>query len=112
MEEPINRTCGSVRSSLSAPAQLVTVVSEAAVTIELRPSGVSSPYRTSTRLESTPGLRRLPRHQNGRSGQFANSGPGAGVAANDRGRQRTEQLLSRFTIALFFRRFYGAAIFL
>jgi hypothetical protein len=36
MEKSIRQTCGSVRSSLSAPARLVTVESEAAETKELR----------------------------------------------------------------------------
>ena len=39
MDNNISRTCGSVRRSLAAPAQLVTVVSEAAVTTLLRPKG-------------------------------------------------------------------------
>ena len=39
MNNIISRTCGSVRSSLAASAQLATVVSEAAVTIHLRPTG-------------------------------------------------------------------------
>ena len=39
MNNIISRTCGSVRRSLAAPAQLVTVVSEAAVIIPLRPTG-------------------------------------------------------------------------
>ena len=36
MEKSIRQTCGSVRSSLSSPARLVTVASEAAETNELR----------------------------------------------------------------------------
>src|SRR2546428_236085 len=39
MDNTISRTCGFVRRSLAAPAQLATVVSEAAVTTHLRPIG-------------------------------------------------------------------------
>ena len=38
----MKRTCGSVRSSLSAPARLVTAGSEAAETMYLRSSGRGS----------------------------------------------------------------------
>lgn len=53
MRKLISRTCGSVRSSLSAPARPVTVGSEAAVTTFLHRSDEESAVRRSPRLRAS-----------------------------------------------------------
>jgi hypothetical protein len=53
MRRLISRTCGSVRSSLSAPARLATVGSEAAVTTSLHRSDEESAVRQSPRLRAS-----------------------------------------------------------
>jgi len=49
----VSRTCGSVRSSLSAPARLVTVGSEAAETTSLHPLDEETSERRSPRLQAS-----------------------------------------------------------
>jgi hypothetical protein len=49
----VRRTCGSVRSSLSAPARLVTVGSEAAETTPLHHLGAEISVRKSLRLQAS-----------------------------------------------------------
>jgi hypothetical protein len=67
--ELISRTCGSVRSSLSAPARLATVGSEAAGTTFLHRSDEESAVRRSPRLRAStrserPGWMKCPTQVN------------------------------------------------
>jgi hypothetical protein len=55
----ISETCGSVRRSLSAPARLVTVGSEAAETIYLRPTGRGGAREGISAAASVNGGRRV-----------------------------------------------------
>jgi hypothetical protein len=57
MEKSISQTCGSVRSSLSAPARLVTVGSEAAETKELRLRARKQPRGSFRNCQHQGGLR-------------------------------------------------------
>src|SRR5271170_2743769 len=57
MEKSISQTCGSVRSSLSAPARLVTVGSEAAETKELRLRARKQPRGSFRNYQHHGGLR-------------------------------------------------------
>jgi hypothetical protein len=59
MDNTISRTCGSVRSSLAAPAQPATVVSEAAVTTHLRPTGRGDDREEVAATASVNGGRRV-----------------------------------------------------
>jgi hypothetical protein len=49
----VRRTCGSVRSSLSAPVRLVTVVSEAAETTSFHRRDEETSVRRSPRLRAS-----------------------------------------------------------
>lgn len=57
MEKSIRQTCGSVRSSLSAPARLVTVELEAAETKELRLRARKQPRGSFRNCQHHGGLR-------------------------------------------------------
>src|SRR5271156_6471048 len=67
----VSRTCGSVRSSLSAPARLATVGSEAAETTSLRRQDEGNlreeaPTTTSVKLVGETGWMKCPTHVNRR----------------------------------------------